>query len=452
MTQTTAPAARRLAPGPELLENLQNNLREPDALVNRRRKGAELFDELPIPSAENSEEWRRTDVTDLEFDQLNFSTGSYEDVPPEDLPEVLERIDIASEDRAGLYLDHNLDRSFADLDPELEEQGVVLCTMAEAAREYPDLVEEHFMTDGLEPDINKFSALHAAYHAGGAFLYVPRDLEIDRAFELHTFVDEDGLSLNDHLLVVVGPNSRVNIVETHMSDGDLEERAVATSAVEIVAKEGARVDYSHIQRLDRNYYDLSMRRGVCEGNDSRINWITGTLGSGKAKTSALTKLVGEGSETYLYGVMMANEDQHLDSDISTTHIGPHTTDEMLARGVVLDRARGVFRGVIDMRGGCRKAKGSLHERCLMVGEDAKADAVPEMEITENDVKAAHSASVGELDEDQLLYMQSRGISREQARRLIILGFFEPLLKDLPVERIKRDLETMIHDKLDHSYG
>lgn len=448
----SATAQRRLAPGQGLADALQENLQEPDFMVERRSEAADRFEDLPIPSAETSEEWRRTDVTDIEFDQLNFSCGDYEDVPSDELPEVLERIDVASEDRAGLYLDHNLNRSYADLDPELAEQGVVLCSMAEAVREYPDLVEDHFMTKGLEGDENKFAALHGAYHAGGAFLYVPRDVEIDDAFEIHTYVDEDGLSLNDHLLVVAGPNSRVNIVETHFAKDGLEERALSTSAVEIHAEQGAQVDYSHIQQLSNNYYDLSMRRGVCEGNQSTINWITGTLGSEIAKTNAITKLYGEGSETYLYGVMMANGDQHLDSDISTNHYGAYTTDEMLARGVVLDRAHGVFRGVIDMQSGCRKSKGSLHERCLMVGGDAQADAVPEMEITENDVKAAHSASVGELDEDELLYMQSRGIPRKRARRLFVLGFFEPLLKNLPVDRIKNDLQDMIEKKLEQSYG
>jgi Fe-S cluster assembly protein SufD len=192
-----------------------------------------------------------------------------------------------------------------------------------------------------------------------------------------------------------------------------------------------------------------MRRGVCESQAS-LNWIVGTLGAEKNKTNAITKLNGEGSETFLYGVMLASEKQHIDSDISTIHDAPYTTDEMLARGVVLDEAKGIFRGVIEMENGSRKAKGSLHEKALMVGNGAEADAVPEMTINENDVKAAHSASVGELDPKQLLYMQSRGISKERARRLIILGFFEPILDKLPVDRIRYNLVDLIHKKLDEA--
>ncbi len=428
-----------------LVERISEAQDEPEFMRSLRREGFERFEALPIPSAENSEEWRRTDVTDLDFSALKAPNGS--SLAPEQLPERLRRIQEADTDRGALHLSANGSEVVRQLHPELEEQGVVVCSMAEALREYPEVVEQHFMTEALEVDLNKFSAAHAAFWCGGTFVYVPRNTEVEKPIEIHNHVDLDGLSLFDHTLIVVGPNSRVNIVESHGSDPNHQTRALADSAVEIFAGDGARVDYSHIQNLSRNYYDVSMRRGVAD-NASTLNWITGTLGSGKAKTSALTKLNGEGSETYLYGVMLANGDQHIDSDISTVHDAPYTTDEMLARGVVMGGANGIFRGVIDMVKGCRKSKGSLHERALMIGDGAEADAVPEMTIQENDVKAAHSASVGELDEKQLLYMQSRGIRRERARRLIIFGFFEPILKRLPVERVKQNLIDLVNDKLD----
>lgn len=430
----------------ELVEQLSDNQDEPEFMRNLREEAFELFEELPIPSAENSEEWRRTDVTDLDFNELQGGTGHFE--APDQLPANFERIQSADTDRAGLHFEVNSAEAVNELDEDLREQGVVLTSMTEAVREYPELVEEHFM-EALEVDLNKFSALHAAFWSGGAFLYVPQGIEIDRPIEIHNHVDHDGLSVLDHTLVIVGPNSKVNIVETHQGDEDLQTRSLSASVVEIHAKDGATVDYSHIQNLPRNFYDVSMRRGICD-NSADINWITGTLGGQKVKTSAITKLLGEGSETYLYGVMLGDDDQHIDSDISTVHDAPYTTDEMLARGVVLDQSKGVFRGVIEMLNGSRKSMGSLHERCLMVGEDAEADAVPEMEIDENDVKAAHSASVGEIDAKQMLYMGSRGISREQARRLIIFGFFEPILERLPVERVRQDLVDLITEKLDHA--
>ena len=429
-----------------LVERISENLNEPEFMKKLRKQAFQQYEELPVPSAANSEEWRRTDVTDLEFDQLLAGDGTNE--PPDRLHENFHRIKEAETDRAGLHFEVNTAEAHCELDDQLVEQGVVLTSMSTAVREYPDLVEEHFM-EAMDADTNKFSALHAAFWTGGTFLYVPRDLEIDRPIEIHNYVDRDGLSILDHTLIIVGTNSRVNIVETHDGDPEMKTRSLSASAVEIHAADGARVDYSHIQDLPLNFYDVSMRRGICR-NAASINWITGTLGGSKVKTGAITKLLGEGSETYLYGVMLADGEQHIDSDISTIHDAPYTTDEMLARGVVLDDSKGIFRGVIEMKNGSRKSKGSLHERCLMVGEDAEADAVPEMEIDENDVKAAHSASVGEIDAKQMLYMTSRGISREQARRLIIFGFFEPILERLPVERVKQDLVNMIARKLDHA--
>jgi FeS assembly protein SufD len=346
-------------------------------------------------------------------------------------------------------LEHNAGDSLIEVDEELEEKGIVFCPMAEAVREHPGLVQDHFMTGALEVDLNKFSALHAAFWSGGTFLYVPKNVELEAPLEMHSYVDRDGLSLLDHNLIVVGPNSKINLVDSHTGDDDLAERALCAGAVEIHVDDGGSVDYSHIQDLGNNYYDVSMRRGVCDQN-AQLNWITGTLGAKKSKTNAITKLNGEGSETFLYGVMMGSEQQHIDSDISTVHDAPHTTDEMLARGVVMDESKGIFRGVITMESGSRKARGSLHEKALIVGDEAEADAVPEMTIYENDVKAAHSASVGELDTKQMLYMQSRGISKERARRLIIQGFFEPILDKLPVDRVRYNLVDLINRKLDEA--
>ncbi len=420
-----------------LVERLSETFDEPAYMRNFRRGAFEHYRELPVPSAENSEQWRRTDMTDLALDQLTASPGT--GFATDTLPDYLEEIQVAESDRAGLYLEHNAGTATIERSDELEEKGVVFCPMSQAVREYPDLVRDHFMTEALEVDLNKFSAMHAAFWSGGTFLYVPKNTEIEAPIEMHNLVDRDGLSLFDHSLIVVEPNSRVNLVHSHTGKDTLEERALCAGAVEIHVKDGAGVDYSHIQDLGDNYYDVSMSRGVCE-NSARLNWITGTLGAAKNKTNAITKLNGEGSETFLYGVMMATGDQHVDSDISTVHDAPHTTDEMLARGVVLDQAQGIFRGVIEMEYGSRKAKGSLHE----------ADAVPEMTIHENDVKAAHSASVGELDTKQLLYMQSRGIDHDRARRLIILGFFEPILDKLPVDRVRYNLVDLIHRKLDEA--
>jgi Fe-S cluster assembly protein SufD len=428
-------------------EALSDTLDEPDYMREFRQDAFELYKELPIPSAENSEEWRRTDVTDLDLGALRASAGSgYAD---ESLPEYLEEIQVAESDRKGLHLEHNAGDSILELSEDLEEQGVVFCSMSEAVREHPEIVRDHFMTEALEVDLNKFSAMHAAFWSGGTFLYVPKNLEIEAPLEMHSYVDQDGLSLFDHTLIVVGPNSKVNLVDSHRGEDDLEERALCGSAVEIHVGDGGSVDYSHIQDLGSNYYDVSMRRGVCDQN-AQLNWITGTLGAEKCKTSAITKLNGEGSETFLYGVMMGSDQQHIDSDISTVHDAPHTTNEMLARGVVMDESKGIFRGVITMESGSRKARGSLHEKALIVGDEAEADAVPEMTIYENDVKAAHSASVGELDTKQMLYMQSRGISKDRARRLIILGFFEPILDKLPVDRVRYNLVDLIHRKLDEA--
>lgn len=429
------------------VDKISKTFEEPKYMRRFRKEAYELYRDLPVPSAENSEEWRRTDVTDLELDQLTASSGT--GFASETLPGYLDEIQVAGSDRKGLHLEHNAGDATMKVTDKLKQQGVIFCPMHEAVRRYPEIVREHFMTDALEVDVNKFTAMHGAFWSGGTFLYVPKNTEVKDPIEMHSFVDRDGLSLFDHTLIVVGPNSHVNLVDSHVGTDELEERALCNSAVEIFAGKGSNVEYSYIQDLGLNYYDVSMKRGVCESS-ATLNWITGTVGGRKNKTSAITKLNGEGSETFLYGVMLSTDNQHIDSDISTIHDAPYTTDEMLARGVVLDEAKGIFRGVIRMDKGSRKAKGSLHEKALMVGDGAEADAVPEMTIYENDVKAAHSASVGELDQKQILYMQSRGISKDQARRLIILGFLEPILDKLPVDRIRYNIVDLIHEKLDEA--
>ena len=304
-----------------------------------------------------------------------------------------------------------------------------------------ELVEDYYWAGVRAAGENIYDYLRGALRTGGELVYVSPGVELEDPLEITTSSSESFQS--NHLLIVAGEGSEFEFVRTRKSDA---EAKVAAENVEIIALENSCLQYADFQAYGNETADSGCLR-VRGHEDSRVDLLLGKLGRGDTHYYTCGSLVGQNSEIYSNEAVLATGDQRVISRVTANHRAPETTEEMITRGVVNNGASGEFNGKIKVEAGAHTARGSLHERALMVGDESRAVSVPGLEIDENDVEVAHSASVGEIDSRGMFYMKSRGLEEAQARRLVIHGFFEVLLEDIENKQIKERLKKMIDQSL-----
>jgi len=349
------------------------------------------------------------------------------------------------EETAGLLVETDGYPRFRTLRDDLAAQGVIFADMDTAAREHADLVQPYFMTEAVPIDANKFSALHAAFWQGGAFLYVPRNVKVDLPLQAVIAGESAGVGNFAHTLIVVEEGAEVTYVEDRVSltagDGGFH-----SGVVEIYVKPGGRLTCVNLQDWARDVWNFSTQRALLD-RDSYLLWIAGNLGSRLTKTFARLELRGPGASSEMLGLLFADGTQHIDLDTYQNHVAPHCTSDLLYKGVLKDRARTVWRGMIWAHKDAQKTNAYQKNDNLILSDGARADSIPGLEIEANDLRCTHGVTAGKIDPDHLFYLMSRGLSRKQAERTIVEGFFEPLLARVPVESIRGRLGRAIVEKL-----
>ena len=332
-----------------------------------------------------------------------------------------------------------------DVDPDLRRRGLLVTSLADAVARHPDLVRGTLLSTGIGASFGRLQDLHAAFFRGGAFIRVPAGMDVPRPVQIVSTFDEDGGALFDHNLIIVEQGASVTMTErisaSHGSAGGLH-----MGNTELLAREGARVRYAVYGDWGDGVWSFAPRRARI-GKDAFVMWIPATLGGRFVKTLTQSDLDGAGSRADIQEVFIAGGVQrvHLESD--TTHRSHHTQGEIVARGVLNGRASGYYRGVITVPPGARQTAASLHERMLMLSEECQADTVPCMIVEENDVRASHSASVGQIDEEMIFYLMARGIPRAAAEGMIVAGFFEPMIQRIPLPGMQTEIRELIAGKL-----
>jgi Fe-S cluster assembly protein SufD len=323
----------------------------------------------------------------------------------------------------------------------------VLTSLEEAARTHEKLVQEHLMK-AYRKDEHKLAAVHAALWNGGVFLYVPRNADIEFPVQALLFADDAEATFMPHVLIVADTNSRVSFVEQAASAvGSGEGRTLLhNAAVEIFAKPGAHVRYAAVHHMDAGVIDVTYRRAVLE-NDARVEWIVGDLHNGNTLTDTKSVLHGNGSSSDSKIICVGTGGQRISLTTRAEHIGKSSESDMVTRAVMKDEATSIINGVTKIEHGATKANGQQTEKVLMLSPKARGDANPILLIDEDDVKAGHAASVGQVNAEQVYYLMSRGISRKEAERLIIHGFLDPVVSEIPLAGLREQLHRILERKL-----
>ncbi|WLD92716.1 Fe-S cluster assembly protein SufD [Alkalihalobacillus sp. AL-G] len=412
---------------------------EPDWLTKLRLRGLELAESLPMPKPE------KTKIDNWNFTNFKHDVQTDTLATIEELPEDILNL-IGKENRTDNYVvQRNSTTAFKQLSKDLQEKGVIFTDIATAVREHSDLVEKYFMNKIVSADEHRLTALHAALHNGGVFVYVPKNVEIEVPLQAVFWQDDEEAAIFNHVLVVAEDNSSVTYVENYLSYGT-EKRSVANIVAEVYAGPNAHVQFGAVDNLSKGVTTYVNRRGHAE-RDAKIEWALGQMNDGNTISDNTTNLVGDGSVGDTKTVSVGRGDQKQNFVIRVNQWGKQSDAQLMAHAVMKESASSIFNGIAKIEHGATKANSEQTERVLMLSEKARGDANPILLIDEDDVTAGHAASVGRMDPIQMFYLMSRGISRQEAERLVIHGFLAPVVNELPIEGVKKMLTEVIERKV-----
>jgi FeS assembly protein SufB len=431
------------------VEELSRGKGEPEWLLQKRLQAWDLYESMPAPLG------RRGDLGTLRA----FSQFQYQELTPfvtsngnGSLPSAIQQSlsEALVDQRAGLIVQRNGSVIKTELSDELRSQGVILTALDTAVREHPDLVRQYFMTTCVPVETSKYTALHAALWSGGVFLYIPKGVEIEDPILAQVWIDTPGSATFAHTLIVADELSSVRFVEEHNSAFEGDEPSLLDGVVEVYVRSAARVEFSNLQDLGHNVWTISNMNAEHE-KDGSTTWVLADLGSKAMLSNIGVGLLGNGSSGELVGVFFTDHDQRYAIHTLSDHAALSTTAETLVKGVLTDESRVEFDGMIRVRPKAQQTASFLSDHTLLLSDKCRAESIPGLEIGANEVSASHGATTGKIDEEQLFYLMVRGIPREEAERIIVQGFFEPVLQRIPLENLRARLRRSIVRRMRGAY-
>ena len=331
------------------------------------------------------------------------------------------------------------------------EIAVEHCTdLDSAVRDYPELVQQYFMTSCVPVNSTKYTALHAAFWSGGVFLYIPQGVEIEDPILAQIWIDTPASATFAHTLIIAEEMSSVRYVEEHSSAFDGDVPSLLDGVVEVYVKNAAHVEFSNMQDLGQNVWSITNKNAVHE-KDGSTTWVLADLGSKVMLSNIGIGLTGSGSVGELVGVFFTDHDQRYSINTLSDHASTATNAETLVKGVLTDESRVEFIGMIRVQPKAQQTASFLSDHTLLLSDKCRAESIPSLEIGANEVSASHGATTGKIDEEQLFYLMVRGISREEAERIIVQGFFEPVLQRIPLENLRNRLRRSIVRRMSGTY-
>jgi FeS assembly protein SufD len=349
-------------------------------------------------------------------------------------------------ERSGLIVQLNSTVVHTELSEELKQQGVILTDLDTAVREQPELVRKYFMTNCVPVAAHKYTALHAAFWTGGFFLYVPKGVTIELPVLAQVWLDQPLSALFSHALIIADEESSVRFVEEFNSRYEGEEPSLVSDVVEVHALRGSSIELSNLQDLGQNVWNVTDKNAV-HGDDASVTFVMADLG-GKVNVETIgAGLRGNGGAAELVGVFFTDHDQRYIINTLSDHVGLSTNAETMIKGVLTDESRVELDGMIRVRPMAQQTNSFLAAHGLVLSKKARGEFIPGLEIAANEVSASHGATTGQIDEDQLFYLMVRGIARPEAERLIVQGFFEPVLQRIPLENLRIRLRRSIISRM-----
>ena len=423
------------------VEALSARYHEPAWLRQKRLDAWEVYESLPMPTTKD-EAWRRTDYRHIHWDSAGALTapngGTLESIPAANRQPLLGNV------QGGMLAFVDGEPVHAERHEALAAQGVVFMDLRAAVSECPDLVREHLNTHAVKPEDGKFAALNAALWTHGVFLYVPRGKTVTLPAHSIFYTTQPGATLG-HILVVVDEGASIDYLHETLSP-TLDADASFVGATELILKDGATLRFVTLQDWGHHMFEFSHQRARV-GNDAQFDWITGQMGSKFVKAFMEIELDGKGSWGRMSAMYFPDGKQFMDLDTQQNHNAPHTTSDLLFKGVLKDQARSVWQGMIKAMPGAQKTDGFQANRNMLMGPDARVDSIPGLEIQADDVRCTHASATGQIEEEMLFYLMSRGLPRAEAVKLAIDGFFVPVLDRIPFENVRERMMAYVERKL-----
>ncbi|PGZ81776.1 Fe-S cluster assembly protein SufD [Priestia megaterium] len=423
----------------EYISSFSKEANEPSWLLDLRLQALAKAEDLALPKPD------KTNISKWNFTAFNKHTSQASTISSVDeLPEVVKAL-IDTEAVKNLYVQRDQTAAYSTLTEELKSQGVIFTDIQTAAKEHSDLVEKYFMKDGVKVDEHRLTALNAALLNGGVFVYVPKNVEVQEPLQAVFVREDEEAALFNHVIVVAEDNSSVTYVENYIATAE-ESNGVVNIVTEVFANSNAKVTFGAVDYLAKGTTTYVNRRGVA-GKDGRIEWALGLMSEGNTVSENTTYLMGDGSYGDTKTVTVGRGEQSQNLTTSIVHFGKHSEGYILKHGVMKESASSIFNGIGKIEHGASKSNAEQESRVLMLSEKARGDANPILLIDEDDVTAGHAASVGRVDPIQLYYLMSRGIPQTEAERLVIHGFLAPVVNELPIETVKKQLTDLIERKV-----
>lgn len=435
----------------EVVENISKMKGEPDWMLDYRLKSYEHFLKRPMPN------WGSKGIDDLDFDDIYYyirpseKQGKTWDEVPEYIKDTFEKLGIPEAERkflAGVGAQYESEVIYHSLREDLEKQGVIFLDMDAAVREHPDLVKQYFGTIIPYQD-NKFAALNSAVWSGGSFIYVPEGVRIEVPLQAYFRINAENMGQFERTLIICAPGSYVHYVEgctapTYSTD------SLHSAVVEIIVQEGARARYTTIQNWSKNVYNLVTKRAAAY-KDATMEWVDGNLGSKVTMKYPAVWMMEPGARGEVLSVAFAGDGQHQDTGAKMTHVAPNTSSQITSKSISKGTGRSSYRGLVKVHKGAENVKSNVVCDALLLDETSKTDTYPYMEIEEENVSIGHEATVSKVADEQIFYLQSRGLTETEAMSMIVNGFIEPIAKELPLEYAV-ELNRLIQLEMEGSVG
>jgi Fe-S cluster assembly protein SufB len=427
---------------------------EPEWMLKRRLKALEIFNSKPMPLEGM---WANADLANLNFDDIFYyvrpgekSEKSWDDVP-QNIRNTFEKLGIPEAEQkflAGVGAQYESESVYHSLREEWEKLGVIFLDMDSGLKEYPEIVKEYFGTIIPAAD-NKFAALNTAVWSGGSFVYVPKGVKVDIPLQAYFRINAENMGQFERTLIVVDEGAEVHYIEGCTAPV-YTTNSLHSAVVEIVVKKDGKCRYTTIQNWANNIYNLVTKRAVAYENAS-MEWVDGNIGSRLTMKYPSVYLMGRGAKGEVLSVAYAGEGQHQDAGAKMIHAAPDTTSRITNKSVSAHGGRTTYRGLAKVMPGATNAKVNVVCDALILDDKSASDTIPYIEIEEDRATLAHEATVGKIGEDQLFYLQSRGLSEAEALSMIVLGFMEPFTRELPMEYAV-ELNRLIQMEMEGSVG
>ncbi len=419
---------------PEIVSRISAMKDEPEWMRAFRLKAYELFMAKPMPTWGDTALLSEIDFADIHYfvKSTDQTERSWDDVP-EDIKRTFDRLGIPEAERkflAGVSAQYESEVVYHSTSKALDEQGVLFCDMDSAVKLYPDIVRKYFATV-IPPGDNKFSALNSAVWSGGSFIYVPPGVEVAMPLQAYFRINAENMGQFERTLIIADKGAKVHYIEGCTAP-KFSTASLHSAVVELVALEGASIRYTTIQNWYRNIFNLVTKRAIAQKN-ATVEWVDGNIGSRLTMKYPSIYLMGEGARGEILSMAFAGEGQHQDAGAKVIHVAPRTTSVVTNKSVSAHGGKTTYRGLVEVHAGAVGAKTRVRCDALIMDEESSSDTKPTMKIHEQRSTVEHEASVSKIGEEQLFYAMSRGLSEADATAMIVNGFFDFFVKELPME-------------------